>query len=290
MTLLQDAGFSKEELETYKRFKDKISNRLDIVLQEYLNKKINMSCAFQKAHDLFPDIHPYTVDFVFVMECIPFMQKEYEQRSLPYKLLVDTVADFKRKLHECLASTGIFGTAVGWWFDGYIFMKRLTFFRLQYDIKEYDGENVEYKEYTLKKGDFVLDCHIPSGSPLLENDCITSYREAWEFFKNDLKDGILPIICWSWLLTPSYMECFGENSNIGKFARHFHIYTTDIDEKLKVEVLSHVFNTYSVTDIDKLPDTTSLQRKFKWYLKLDKTFGNGAGVILFDGKNILTKR
>ncbi len=290
MTLLQDSGFSKEELETYKQFKDEIGNGLDEVLQEYLNKGINLSCAFQKAHDIFPDMHPYTIDFVFVMECIPFMQKEYERRALPYKMLVDTVADFNCKLHECLASTGVYGTAVGWWFDSYIFLKRLTFSRLQYDIKEYDGEKVTFGNNTLEKGDFVLDCHIHSNGPLLEKDCIASYREAWEFFKDDLKDGTLPIICWSWLLNPDYMVCFGENSNIGKFARHFHIYRTDRDEKLKTEVLSHVFNTYSVTDIEKLPDTTSLQRKFKEYLKTNKPFGNGAGIILFDGENILTQR
>ncbi len=286
--LLTEIGFTEEQLELYKSYKEQYKDKLDEIKSDYLNQKININEALQAAKDTLPDVHPHTVELLFVIECFPAMKENHLKKGLSEKIFLDSARDLTYKIRECYDLTGVFGIRVGWWYDRFIFATRLTFSRLQYDVNVYGGETVEYAGNTLEKGDFVLDCHIHSGGRLLEEDCIASYREAWEFFCDKTKNGVLPIICLSWLLFPDYMAVFGENSNTGRFARHFYIYRTDCDESRASAVLNNVFNTTEFSD--KLPCDTSMQRKFIEYFKTSKSFGIGAGVIFFDGESILTKR
>ena len=286
--LLTEIGFTDEQIELYKKHKSQYGEKLDKIKNDYLEQKINMNEALQASKDTLPDIHPHTVELLFIIECLPAMKENHLKKGLSEKIFLDSARDLTYKIRECYDLTGVIGIMVGWWYDRFIFATRLTFSRLQYDVNVYCGETVEYAGNTLEKGDFVLDCHIHSGGRLLEEDCIASYREAWEFFRDKTKNGILPIICRSWLLFPDYMTVFGENSNTGRFARHFHIYGTDVDEAQISTVLSHVFNTSKLSD--NLPCNTSMQRRFIEYFKISKSFGNGAGVIFFDGENVLTKR
>ncbi len=288
--LLLETGFSLDEVELWENLKKQAGDRLDDIKSEYLSRKLDISAATSMAAQALSDMHPYTATLLFVLECVPFMEKEYANRGLPRQMFLDTVTDIHCKIVECRELNGIFGTSVGWWFDRFIFLERLTFGRLQYDIKTHDGERVVFGENVLERGDLVLDCHISSNGRLFEEDCIKSYRQAWEYFAPQLKDGVLPIICWSWLLYPDYLPVFGENSNTGRFARHFHIYRKDPDEKAVTIVLEKVFKVRTVDDVSLLDETTSMQKRFKEYLKTSKSFGNAAGVIFFDGDNILTQR
>ncbi len=286
--LLLEIGLTESQIELYKSFKAQYGTKLEKIKNDYLEKKIDISTSFQKAKEILPEIHSYTVELLFVIECLPAMKENHLKKGISEKMFLDSARDLTYKIKECHALSGIFGITAGWWYDRFIFATRLTFSRLQYDVNVYEGERVEYGGHTLEKGDFVLDCHIHSGGPLLEEDCISSYREAFEYFRGKIKNGVIPIICWSWLLYPDYMTVFGENSNTGRFARHFHIYRTDPDEKQISTVLLHVFNTDTLSDT--LPSATSMQRRFKEYFDTSKSYGNAAGIIFFDGENILTKR
>ncbi len=286
--LLCTIGFTEEQLCKYAELKKDCGTKLDAIRDDYLAKKIQMAEALQRSKEALPDIHPYTVELLFVIECLPAMEENHEKSGIPKKIFIDSARDLTYKIRECKEASGIFGINVGWWYDRFIFATRLTFSRLQYDVNIYDGETVEYNGNTLEAGDFYLGCHIHSEGPLLEEDCITSYREAWEYFHEKTKNGILTITCLSWLLYPDYMKAFGENSNIGRFAKHFHIYRADSKDWLISTVLARVFNNEPLSD--DLPEKTSLQRRFKEYFKTTKSYGNGAGIIFFDGENILTKR
>ena len=286
--LLRDIGFTEQQIALYTELKKGYGASLETIKNDYLEKKIEMSTALQRSKEALPDLHPYTVDLIFVIECLPAMKDNHEKSGIPEKIFFDSARDLTYKIRECYDASGIFGINVGWWYDRFIFATRLTFSRLQYDVNTYSGEPIEYGGNTLEAGDFYLGCHIHSGGPLIEEDCISSYREAWEYFRDRLKNSVLPITCISWLLYPDYMTAFGENSNIGRFARHFHIYLKDSKEHLISTVLARVFNNAPLSD--DLPEKTSLQRRFKEYFKTSNSYGNGAGIIFFDGENVLTKR
>lgn len=286
--LLIQIGFTNEQLELYKELKKQYGTKLDTIRDAYLEHSLNISEALGKAKEELFELHPYTVELLFVIECLPAMKDNHLKNGISEKIFLDSAKDLVYKIKECGDATGVFGITTGWWYDRFIFATRLTFSRLQYDVNIYDGEKIEYAGHTLDKGDFVLGCHIHSNGPLPEEACISSYREAWEYFRDKTKNGVLPIICWSWLLYPDYMDVFGETSNIGRFARHFHIYRADPDENQISTVLARVFSTDKYSE--NLPCETSLQKRFKEYFKTSNSFGNGAGIIFFDGENVLTKR
>lgn len=286
--LLSKIGFTEEQCIKYIELKKRYGTMLDSIRDEYLDKRLEMWQALEKAKEKLPNLHPYEVELAFVIECLPAMKENHEKAGLSEKIFLDSAKDLTYKIRECGEAHKIFGISVGWWYDRFIFATRLTFSRLQYDVNTYSGEKIEYNGITLEDGDLYLGCHIHSDGPLLEEDCIASYKEAWEYFRDKTKNGILAITCLSWLLFPDYMSVFGENSNIGRFARHYHIYRIDSDEKQISTVLARVFNNAPLSD--DLPENTSLQRKFKEYFKTSKSYGNGGGVIFFDGENVLTRR
>jgi len=286
--LLSEIGFTEEQIALYTELKAYFGNALDEIRDDYLSKKIDMSTALQKSKEALPDIHPYTVELAFVIECLPAMKENHIKNGISEKIFLDSARDLTYKIRECKEATDVFGISVGWWYDRFIFATRLTFSRLQYDVNIHSGDTIEFNGHVIENGDFYLGCHIHSEGPLHEEDCIVSYKEAWEYFRDKAKNGVLPITCVSWLLYPDYMEAFGENSNIGRFARHFHIYRIDRRDDLISTVLARVFNNLPLSD--SLPETTSLQRRFKEYFKKSTSFGNGAGVIFFDGEKVLTQR
>lgn len=142
-------------------------------------------------------------------------------------------------------------------------------------------------DYIINKGDFVLKCHIPSGAPLLREQCLESFKMAYEFFKEKIKDNILLIQYGSWLLFPDYQPVFKENSkNIYAFAQNYHIYGSKYYDEFRNGW--RIFNVpVTEENINELPTDTRLQRGFLQYLKNGGKHGDGLGVILFDGVKIL---
>ena len=160
--------------------------------------------------------------------------------------------------------------------------------RLQYEPKIHSGDDIVLKDYVIRDGDFMLNCHIPGTGSLRHSDCVESYRMAYEFFKGKFRDGILPIYCSSWLLFPPYQKAFEVSANITDFAKDFEIFNRSTQGG--VWDAWRVFGVDYKNDTSVLPTKTSLQRAFVEYLKENSDYGEGKGFILFDGKNILTSR
>ena len=98
-------------------------------------------------------------------------------------------------------------------------------------------------------------------------------------------DGILRLVCRSWLLWPGFKKMLGEKSNILSFASDFHI--------LKEEIYQ-VYNDYwrvfgkdYTLPPDKLPRNNSLQRGMADVIVRGENIGWGYGLILFDGEKIV---
>ena len=110
---------------------------------------------------------------------------------------------------------------------------------------------------------------------------------AYALFPKRVKNGILPVFCGSWLLYPDYAEVFGANSNIIKFAKDFHIFFVQIQETFRDGW--RVFNTLCYDNPDLLIQSTSMQKNFVRYIKENRPFGSGTGILLFDGEKVITQ-
>ena len=84
-----------------------------------------------------------------------------------------------------------------------------------------------------------------------------SYKQAYEFYKEYQKDGVLYMYCHSWLLEPALEEILEESSNIIKLKRNFRVFRTD-----KRDVFPDAWRVFYKSDgsIKDYPEDNSLQK------------------------------
>lgn len=280
--ILPKIGFTKEMQKEYYRYKDIAPTETEELAFLYMNDKIAIEEAEEKIIDLETDeIHRYTIQLVFLLECTGFLYDEYTKRGISKEIFYDTVKDITYKLKECIDTYDIFGIFAFTWFDGFFKMTRFAFGRLQFDLDEHKEASVKIANYTMEEGDFVVKCHIPSSGPLLHKECIEAYKAVYDYVKPKTK--ILPIECHSWLLFPNYKDFFSDGSNTAEFIKDYVIY--DVYKTNEFCDGWRIFGKEA--ESDNLPRKTSMQRKFADYITPGKEYGCGLGIFLFDGENII---
>ena len=225
------------------------------------------------------------VRMVFFLYCAIPLRQEYEKRGLSEDLYFETLQDLRYKLLECRALYGEWGTFVPDWYRRFYTCERFALGRLQYEPIEFPGEC--YKN-ALKRGDRVYSCHIPSSGALREEEVLESLKRAYNFYRAELKNGILPVVCHSWLLYQPLEEVFAESPNILKFRQLFDVLQNDADEK-NGDFWRVFYQNYSAENLQSIVAETKLQKRLKAYLLDGKNLGAGWGILLFDGEKIINK-
>ena len=225
-------------------------------------------------------IHKYTLKFLLLLICSEQLLASYRASNIPDEIYRNTMYDLKVKLNECKTVKNVWG----------IFsMRTFGLGRLEFEMSEFPFDNgYHHGGIHINRGDFVVFAHIPSGSPLTHESAYDSYRRAYNFFSDKLNNKPLVICCHSWLLYPDTKDLFKCSRNITDFYNDF-----DIIGKDESEGFSNAWRVfekdYNQSEIDSLPDNTSLQRNFIQWLKNGGKTGNGFGVIIFDGQKIINK-
>lgn len=286
--LFEKIGFDEEMISGYEKYHKIFGSRLDKLAEFSVKGDISFYDAYKIARDFEPDIHEYTTDLMFVLECTGYLLEKYRQNGIPDEMFYTAMIDIRCKLGECMRFKKIFGQFAIGWYGGFINLTRFAFGRLQYDIERHKGEPLKIGDRIIEEGDLVLNCHIPSSGPMPYEACIQSYKMAYEYFKNELKDGVLVIRCQSYLIFPDYKEVYEQGStNIYNFMRDFEIYKVEYTDEFKTSW--RVFNVLvEGHKTDNLPNNTRLQRSFIKYIEQGGRYGDGFGVILFDGEKALT--
>ncbi|MBO5736277.1 MAG: DUF5596 domain-containing protein [Clostridia bacterium] len=220
---------------------------------------------------------------VLCLYCSIPLYQEYPKRGLPESIYWETLQDLRYKLLECRAFYGEWGTFVPDWYRRFYICERFALGRLQYEAVDFPGDS--YKN-VLKQGDRVYSCHIPSSGALREEDVIESLKRAYNFYRSELKDGLLPVVCHSWLLYQPLNEVFAESPNIVKFRKMFDVVLNDEDAN-NGDFWRVFYKEFSVENLQSAPTETKLQKRLKEYLLEGKTMGCGWGVLLFDGEKII---
>ncbi|MBQ7032479.1 MAG: DUF5596 domain-containing protein [Clostridia bacterium] len=296
--LLEDIPYVMEFDRTYGKMIEEIANDYKTELFQFPFKPMDNN-TFMKEHrkstefvkivsELSPE-HSYTLQLIFWLYLVPYMEENYKKYNIDKGIFRDTAANISYKVNECKNVYGVVGVFTSWFF----LEQELNLFalgRLQYNFRTYECNDYQWGDYTLRKGDSVYSCHIPSSGPLKEEDCILSFKKAYEFFDGaKLKCGILPILCQSWLLYPPYIEkVYDKNSNLKKFAKMFDV-VRQIDAGRKFDDCWRVFNTSYKGSSKGLPDDTRLRQNMISYIDNYGVFGIGEGIILFDGEKIVNR-
>jgi hypothetical protein len=222
---------------------------------------------------------------IFLLICSERLHKLYKEKGYSDELFYDTVRDLTYKLYECHFVYGIWGTFVFWWYHRFFRLDLFAHGRLQFERKAFP-----LKEYgdVLREGDTVYFCHIPSSGPLTPESVQDSLKRAYAFFKPELKNGILPVYCNSWLLYPPHAPLFPSGSNLARFYEIFDI--IEYEEDVGNKDFCRIFGThYSPKLLEDLPEDNTLRKNFKHFLLNGGCMGLGKGIILFDGEKIINK-
>ncbi len=217
-------------------------------------------------------LHRYTIDLLLLLYSCLRLRRLYEANGYSEELFVSTaVENLGYAAETCMKLYGIIGCA---YFYAYHTMFNLTRFRLGRLHFELTKMPFDYKD-VCKKGETVLSCHIPASGPLLMEDVEESFKMAYDFFK---LSGPMVVVCSSWLLYPPfYEEVFKKGSNLSKFYELFDV----VESKARPITADawRVFGTLE-TDLDKLPQETTLQRNLCDFLKAGNSMGGGYGVLV----------
>lgn len=284
--LLTEMGFTAGNQLDIKMLSVNLSTLVSPLAEEYMQGKISIK---EVAGNLSALNDVYGANLIFLLECIPALKKRYEKDGISREIFVNTLRDIKYKYDECVAVKGGPGIFAFDWYDGFFRGGRYALGRLQYDQQPLDCDDITVSGHTVSKGDMVLWCHIPSSGPLNHEDCIASYKMAYEFHNDKVKNGILPIFCGSWLLYPDYYgTVFPEGSNTAEFIRDFHILFVHPQDTFRDAW--RIFGKDYDGNPHNLPAHTSMQKRVIAHLENGGSFGSATGVILFDGEKVITRR
>ncbi|MCF0135096.1 MAG: DUF5596 domain-containing protein [Lachnospiraceae bacterium] len=253
-------------------------------------------------------LSPYSGDMLFLIRCMPRLHEQYLRGGLDDERFYDICHDLTNKLRECKRRYGVYGTFVFHWFHRHFRMELFGLGRFQYERRSFTREDITFftgpdgslttepqepgavPVYTLHTGDTVYNFHIPSSGHLTDEQRLASYKMAYDFF-GPSRNGIIPLICNSWLLWPDNRTLYPEGSNLQAFFDDF--YPIASYEPSPERIFSDAWRIYYVDytgDPDLLPRETSIQRSFAEYLREGGRVGSGLGVILFDGTHVLTSQ
>ncbi len=170
-----------------------------------------------------------------LLQCLYFCQelaREYAEKGIPEKILMDTLADiviWTKIHHELTGSLGVL--EVGW-------LKRhfqCTLFRLGRLQFELSGCNRDIPETGIRKDDPVLSVHIPRGGHMTPEECEASIAAAREFFPRYFPDWHWKCFtCFSWLLDDTLQQLMKPEANALQFQRRFRVvFRAESDDILK---------------------------------------------------------
>jgi hypothetical protein len=150
-----------------------------------------------------------------------FMEREYERRGLPREMFLTNVRWVKEKIESTYLKNGSFSLGDSEWNRPVFSAKLFRLGRLQFGLGK---SPVDIPSKDVKKGDEVLQLHIPSGEKLGFDACVESINRAVSVVEKHFPEfKYRYMTCLSWLLDNSVADLLGEGSNVLKFATLFEI-------------------------------------------------------------------
>lgn len=223
------------------------------------------------------DIHPYSVNLLFLLESAKKFRPSFLAAGYSDELFCDTFRDLKWKLAECQEVYGVPGTFVPSWYPGFFLLKRFALGRLQFELHPFPFDSYDAGSLHLKKGDPVINMHIPSCGPLTPEACEDSFARAMRFYADDFPNGVFPFFVDSWLIDPDLIALLPEG-NLRHFASLFTLLGYGKNEEFSDGW--RVFGKDWKNPPALLPTRTRLQKEIAACLAAGGRFGSGRGIFV----------
>ena len=226
------------------------------------------------------NIHLFSVRLVAILCLSKKLKMRLIEKGISAEIIYRTIADVVGKSWETYDVYQVVGVS-GWsWFFGFLRLERFGIGRLQFEMAKFRLPFYEKDGRIVTDEDMVVNVHIPrSDIPFTPEECDKAYRAAKEFFAPHFKDGIVPFVCWSWLLYPKNREILPEKSNVVQFLSRYDI--IEMEEYTEAyNPVSHIlFNREKMGDISTLPKDTSMRKRYAEFLQNGGQTGWGYGIF-----------
>ena len=282
--LLEKIGFTDEEIKKYNEADSLEGEKLEKYALKYMVNYEELNTVLEEMEEEEFSLSKYTINLLFVLRCTGYYKNNLERKGFSEEVVINNLKDIRCKVSECQKRYDEFGVMSIEWYNLLFRENRYQLGRLQYEIEVHSGGDINYKGYILNNGQLKLKCHIPSLGPLTRDACMDSYRQAHAFYKKYFDDGIIKITLGTWLFYPPYENVFAKGSNISHLREDYHIFR--VRERKVFADDWRVFGK-DAKEFDTLPDKTTLQRNMAKHIEMGGTFGEGDGIVFFDGEKIL---
>lgn len=222
-------------------------------------------------------VHPYAAEILFYLHLAPVLQEHYRQEGIPARYFSGMMQGILCKLHECHRMYDIWGSFVAVWFIRFFDRSLYAIGRFEFCLMN-SPSDYAVRAIPVKKGQPLIDVHIPSRGSLLEKEMVASYAEAAEFFKKRLNGQKVVFHCESWLLADYHDDFLKEDSGIRLFAHRYFLVERTPDEG----DLWRIFYKDADLPAAELPEDTALKRGYKRRLLEGKELYGGRGIFVFD--------
>ncbi len=147
------------------------------------------------------------------------LKSKYEEKGIDEKILFDTLTDLVVWTNTWSDIKGGLYLGELSWLKRHLDFKLFRLGRLQFCLGEAEHD---IPEENLKKGDQVIEVHIPEGEPLSYEECLKSFALAKKFFSEYFPEyDYKCFTCHTWLLDDTLVQFLNEESNILKFQSLF---------------------------------------------------------------------
>jgi len=224
--------------------------------------------------------HRYSLYLEYLKSALTILKEKYIKENIPLEIYETTIKDLAYKEEECRLVYGVKGIFPLDWYIGVFNLEVLGFDRLQFQ-KTTLYEDVNVGDIHAKKGDPVINVHIPRDGTKLDYDRVkNSYRLASEFYiKHYGFKYPVTFMLESWLMDPFIKEVMPNTSNIVKFTSDFTLFKSEINPSYKE--IWRLFDTNYDGDFNHLPNNTTLRRKYIESFKNGRGFGRGEGLYIY---------
>ncbi len=207
-----------------------------------------------------------------IIECANQTFETYKQLGIPDNVLYDTLDDIR----IWCENNDNKGLANYNWIKNHINCELFKIGRLQFQFFKCNNKLLDYNYFPFDCGEALIYIHIPQGEKLIYSECISSIKNAVEFFNKYFPDySFRYFFCESWLLYDDNYLFMQPSSNIMQFSSMFDVICSkDIDS----QAIERIFGKRQLNK-KKYQENTTLQRAAKAHLINGGKLGIGIGII-----------
>lgn len=225
--------------------------------------------------------HEFRMQMIFAYYCFALLEEKYESAGISRSVYEDTVQDFRFRVYECREVYHFTGIFVAWWYWIFCNLALQKIDELEFERTvasfEYDAKGVK-----VSCGDPIVAIHIPPKFRMNRETVTRALKASYRYYGFS---GRVAYQCESWLLYPDFENIFVEGGNVSEFRTFFDVIGASDHDSF--EDCWRVFKVGKIEDLDSLPTDTRLQRNMLTHLRNGGKTGDGFGVLVFDGENII---